>query len=147
MKQPTWTPQGPHKQTRFYAWSQSVAKSAVERPVSPEQFREKIPLGSMDRRLLSANVVIGVIRAPPHDRQTCAECCRLSCRSCIKLGIIFHGHNHVRDIPECVSRDIHKIEFSLHCGGHSIRIICQFLPDVLLECGAPPTSHLLNLCI
>jgi hypothetical protein len=49
------------------------------------------------------------------------------------------------DFGKSIPCNIYKVEFSFHIFGHANCVACKLLPNVLLESGPLPPSHLLNL--
>jgi len=58
--------------------------------------------------------------------------------------VVLHHQYSFGYIPECITNNIYEVEFCFHSRGHAISIVCQLLPNVLLERGTLPSSHFLN---
>ena len=55
--------------------------------------------------------------------------------------VVLHCQYSFGYIPERNTSNIYEVEFCFHCRGHAISIVCQLLPNVLLEHGTLPSSH------
>jgi hypothetical protein len=68
----------------------------------------------------------------------------LCCCTGNEVCVIFHRHYHFWYIPEPITSNVYEVEFCFNSRCHAIGIICQLLPNALLERGTIRLSYFMN---